>query len=519
MPTSDAGDPRAATCAAAKDGDDPLFAASAMANGGGAPRVAGSAAANESGDPPTAALAAARAADAAASLTHALRFVDRAIGGDRRALARLLTLIDDDAPGAGDAAAALALRAGRAWVVGVTGVPGSGKSTLVDALLGRWLANGQRVAVIAIDPSSPISGGAVLGDRIRMAANAAHENVFIRSFSARGELGGLSRATRAAVDAFDACGFDRIVVETVGTGQSETRIVALADTRVVVCPPGLGDDVQAIKAGTLEIADVLAVSKGDLPLAEQTAREMREMLTLRRRGAKGEWVPRVVVVSALAGTGLDALGDALDAHRDAVGVNRRALTASGRSDTATATSTSARGASNGTSNRAGVASAAASSSARAGPTSASVSAPAAAIAALDAGGWSERIAGLLASDGLCATLGITFRSGGPGRAEVAMTIDSRHLNFNGGGHGGAIFALADSAFGLASNSHGPVAAGIDAHITFQAAVGGGDTLVARAVEVQRSRRIGVYRIDVVREDRGGGETAVSSFTGTVYVKG
>ena len=138
--------------------------------------------------------------------------------------------------------------------------------------------------MIAIDPSSPVSGGAVLGDRIRMGANAAHPNVFIRSFSARGELGGLSRAARAAVDAFDACGFDRVIVETVGTGQSETAIVALADTRVVVCPPGLGDDVQAIKAGTLEIADVLAVSKGDLPLAEQTAREMREMLTLRRRG-------------------------------------------------------------------------------------------------------------------------------------------------------------------------------------------------------------------------------------------
>ena len=137
----------------------------------------------------------------------------------------------------------------------------------------------------------------------------------------------------------------------------------------------------------------------------------------------------------------------------------------------------------------------------------------------DADGWRERIAGLVANDGLCATLGITFRAGGPGRAEVAMTVDARHLNFNGGGHGGAIFALADSAFGLASNSHGPVAAGIDAHITFQAAVSAGDTLVARACEVQRSRRIGVYRIDVVREERGGGETAVSSFTGTVYVKG
>jgi len=212
----------------------------------------------------------------------AANLADRAVAGDRRSLARLLTLIDDDRPGARAAAASLADRAGRAWVVGITGVPGSGKSTLVDALLGVWLAQGHTIAVIAIDPSSPVSGGAVLGDRVRMGANAAHPNVFIRSFSARGELGGLSRAARAAVDAFDACGFDRVIVETVGTGQSETAIVALADTRVVVCPPGLGDDVQAIKAGTLEIADVLSVSKGDLPLADQTAREMREKLTLRR---------------------------------------------------------------------------------------------------------------------------------------------------------------------------------------------------------------------------------------------
>jgi LAO/AO transport system kinase len=394
----------------------------------------------------------------AATTTSAASLADRAIAGDRRALARLLTLLDDDRAGARAVAAALAERAGRAWVVGVTGVPGSGKSTLVDALLGAWLAEGRTVAVLAIDPSSPVSGGAVLGDRIRMGANAAHANVFIRSFSARGELGGLSRAARAAVDAFDACGFERIVVETVGTGQSETAIVALADSRIVACPPGLGDDVQALKAGTLEIADILAVSKGDLPLAAQTAREMGEMLTLRRPPAAGEWAPRVVVVSALARTGLEEL----------LGVGRRARPA----------------------------------------------AP-----ARTADGWHDRIAGLLANDRLCAALGITLRAGGPGRAEVAMTVAAQHLNFNGTCHGGAIFALADSAFGLASNSHGPVAAGIDAHITFQAAVAAGDTLVARASEVQRSRRIGVYRIEVVRPQADGRETPVSSFTGTVYIKG
>ncbi len=137
----------------------------------------------------------------------------------------------------------------------------------------------------------------------------------------------------------------------------------------------------------------------------------------------------------------------------------------------------------------------------------------------DRDAWNQRIAGLVAQDGLCQTLGIAFRAGGAGRAEVTLTVAAQHLNFNGGCHGGAIFALADSAFGLASNSHGPIAAGIDAHITFQAAVAAGDTLVARAVEVQRSRRIGVYRIDVVRPEADGSETPISSFTGTVYIKG
>jgi len=401
---------------------------------------------------------------------------ERAVAGDRGALARLLTLIDDDAPGARAAAARLGERASRAWVVGITGVPGGGKSTLVDALLGAWLAEGHSVAVVAIDPSSPLSGGAVLGDRIRMGANAADERVFIRSFSSRGELGGLSRAARAAVDCFDACGFDRVIVETVGTGQSETAIVALADTRVVVCPPGLGDEVQAIKAGTLEIADVLAVSKGDLPLAAQTARELRDMLLLKPR-ATGEWRPQAIVVCARDGSGIDDLRAAMAAHRDAFGVGRRRSTA------------------------------------RAAPM-----ARAATTASDDSDGWRVRIAELVARDALCATLGVTARAGGPGSAEVAMTVDRRHLNFNGVCHGGAIFALADSAFGLASNSHGPVASGIDAHITFQTAVAAGDTLVARAVEVQRSRRIGVYRIDVVRDDDAG-ETPVSSFTGTVYIQG
>jgi LAO/AO transport system kinase len=418
-------------------------------------------------------------ASAAPTASLAARLAAAAIGGDRRALARLLTLLDDDGPGARDAAAAMAARAGHARVVGLPGVPGSGKSTLVDRLLGAWLEQGLKVAVIAIDPSSPITGGAVLGDRIRMGAHGGHANAFIRSFSARGELGGLSRATAAAIDCFDAAGFDRVIVETVGTGQSETRIVALADSRVVVCPPGLGDDVQAIKAGTLEIADVLAVSKGDLPLAEQTAREMREMLTLRRRAGAGEWKPRVLVVGALAGKGIDELLAALEAHHAAVGHGRRRDKADTDAEGMAITIAKAPASSN---------------------------------------DWTERLRALAARDGLCRTLGIEVTAGGPGSAEVTMTIDARHLNFNGSGHGGALFSLADSAFGLASNSHGPEAAGIDAHITFQAAVRAGDVLAARAAEVQRSRHIGVYRIDVVRLEPAGDESLICCFTGTVYVK-
>jgi LAO/AO transport system ATPase/phenylacetic acid degradation protein PaaD len=406
---------------------------------------------------------------------------ERALAGQRRAIARLLTLFDDDAPGAAAAAAWLAGQAGRARVVGITGVPGSGKSTLVNALLGAWLERGLQVGVLCFDPSSPISGGAVLGDRIRMGEHGADPNAFVRSFSARGELGGLSRAARAAIDCLDAAGFDRIIVETVGTGQSETRIATLADTRVVVCPPGLGDDVQALKAGTLEIADILAVSKGDLPLAEQAARELREMLTLRRVASTEPWKPRVVVVRALAVGGIDGLLEALEAHALSVEVGRRRREAAPErilpalADPAT-------------------------------------------IAAGDADGWRARIEALAARDGLCATLGITVLGGGPGRAEVAMAVEPRHLNFNGGCHGGAIFALADSAFGLASNSHGPLASGIAAHITYQAGVRAGERLVARASEVSRSRRIAVYRIEVVRPETGGGETAVSSFTGTVSIK-
>jgi len=406
----------------------------------------------------------------------------RVLEGDRRSIARILTCLDDDVPDQREIAAFLAARTGRALVVGVTGVPGGGKSTLVSAMLGVWLARGLRVAVIAVDPSSPVSGGAVLGDRIRMGVHGAHPHCFIRSLSARGQLGGLSRAARGAVDCFDAAGYDRVIVETVGAGQSETAIASLADTRIVVCPPGLGDDVQAIKAGILEIADVLAVSKGDLPLAQETAREMREMLTLRKATAGAAWKPRVMVVCGAQGQGVAELVAAIEAHAATV-PSRRAAAVPSEREAATPPRTGA-----------------------------------------GAGAHDEdtacraRLAEFIGRDGLCTTLGIRLVDGGAGRAAVAMTIDPRHINFNGGCHGGAIFALADTAFGLASNSRGTLAMGIDAHVTFQVGVRAGEELVARSSELMRSRRIAMYKVDVVRRDAGLQETAVSSFTGTVYLR-
>jgi LAO/AO transport system kinase len=336
---------------------------------------------------------------------------------------------------------------------------------LVNALLGAWLTRGERVAVVAIDPASPLTGGAVLGDRVRMGEHGENANLFIRSFSARGAMGGLTAAARAAVDCFDAAGYDRIVVETVGAGQSETAVFGLADTRVVVCPPGLGDDVQAIKAGILEIADVLAVSKGDLPFADRTSRELREMLTL-RRGKGGEHAPQVVVVSATQGSNIDELVAAIDDHGAQCGTGARLQTQ---------------------------------------------------IAAAPDDPVLKRLRGLVGRDNAIRALGIRLVDGGPGRAEVALEIDERHLNFNGFCHGGVIFSVADTAFGLASNSHGAFAAGIDAHITFQAAVERGDTLVARATEVTRGNRIAVYRVEVTRR-RAASTATVSTFTGTVYIK-
>jgi LAO/AO transport system ATPase len=245
--------------------------------------------------------------------------IEAILAGDRRAVARAITALENDAPEAVDLVAALGPHLGRAHVVGITGAPGAGKSTLVNALLGVWLGQGKRVGVVAVDPSSPVTGGAVLGDRIRMTEGGA-ERAFIRSLASRGHLGGLSRATRGAVDVLDAAGFDTVIVETVGAGQSEVEVRGVADTTVVVCPPGLGDDVQAIKAGILEVAHLLVVNKGDSPLAERAVRDLSEMIAIR---PPASWRVPVMKTTATTGDGVEALAAQIAAHSAHVGQGRR----------------------------------------------------------------------------------------------------------------------------------------------------------------------------------------------------
>ena len=207
--------------------------------------------------------------------------VDELLAGKHRALARVITRIEDRSPGYRELVSELHGHTGHAEVIGVTGSPGAGKSTLVDKVAKRYRERGETVGVVAIDPASPFSGGAVLGDRIRMASNVGDMDVFFRSMSARGSLGGLSTATTDAVKALDAFGKDKIIVETVGAGQNEVEIVKTADTVAVLVPPSSGDDVQMLKAGILEIADVFVVNKADLDGADRTVKELREMVHMR----------------------------------------------------------------------------------------------------------------------------------------------------------------------------------------------------------------------------------------------
>jgi LAO/AO transport system kinase len=233
--------------------------------------------------------------------------------GDRRALARLLTDLEDGALARPELGALFA--AGHdAHLVGITGPPGSGKSTLVSALIASWRTRGRRVGVIAVDPSSPMTGGSIMGDRIRMMEHAGDDGVFVRSMASRGALGGLAATTWLTAAALDAAGYDPVLIETVGAGQSEVEIASLAETTVVVEVPEMGDEVQAIKAGLLEIAHIIVVNKGDRPGADRGARQLRAMLST-AGGRVARPAPPVLVTIATGGEGIEPLREAIEAHR------------------------------------------------------------------------------------------------------------------------------------------------------------------------------------------------------------
>jgi LAO/AO transport system kinase len=284
------------------------------------------------------------------------------LAGSRRALARMITLVENGGASAEEALAALFAHTGRSHLVGVTGAPGTGKSSLVSQMALTCRRRGQTVGIIAIDPTSPFSGGAILGDRIRMRDVAGDPGVFIRSMASRGSLGGLARATGDVIDVLDAAGFNVVIIETVGAGQSEVDIARYAHTVVVVEAPGMGDDVQAIKAGILEIADVLVVNKADDPRSENTARALRAMLELGQpgprqvmhhgqimdlahapaaneiEGVQGGWPVPICKTNALSGEGVEALVGLIAAHRDylqhsgELGQRERARTAAALDD-------------------------------------------------------------------------------------------------------------------------------------------------------------------------------------------
>jgi LAO/AO transport system kinase len=260
-------------------------------------------------------------------MTQARQLVDRILARDVRAVARAITKIENDAPDAIEILKGLFPHTGRGLTIGITGAPGAGKSSLVDRLAAHYRALDKSVGIIAVDPSSPFSGGAILGDRIRMQALANDPQVFIRSMATRGNLGGLARATVDAVAVLDAAGYDRTLVETVGVGQDEVDIVKTADVSVVVLVPGMGDDIQAIKAGIMEIGDLFVINKAD---REGVERAERELIALLEMSARSDgWQPPIVRTVATQNQGIDAFAEALERYaafrrEQAAALSRRA---------------------------------------------------------------------------------------------------------------------------------------------------------------------------------------------------
>jgi len=244
-----------------------------------------------------------------------MTLAERVLDGDIRAAARLMRDIDDRMKSAVNELKALYPHTGNAYILGLTGPPGAGKSTLVDQIVAAYRKRDLLVGVVAIDPTSPFTGGAILGDRIRMNRHAEDTGVFIRSLATRGALGGMSRSTMDVVNVMDAMGMDVIVVETVGVGQDEVDIVSTAHTTAVIMVPGLGDDIQAIKAGILEIGDVFVVNKADREGAERTARELTTMLEM-QHPEPGAWLPRVVKTEGARGVGIEELVEEFEKHRE-----------------------------------------------------------------------------------------------------------------------------------------------------------------------------------------------------------
>ena len=239
--------------------------------------------------------------------------LERAAAGDIRAVGRLITLVEAESSDTKDIMKSVYPRTGRAHVIGITGSPGAGKSSFVNRLIARFRSEGKKVGVIAIDPSSPFTGGAILGDRLRMQDHAVEEGVFIRSMGSRGNLGGVSRSTHEGALILDACGYDVVIIETVGVGQSEVDIVKIADTVCLVLTPGMGDDVQIMKAGIMEIADIFVVNKADREGADKVAADVQVMLKML---AEREWIPPVLLVSSQKNTGVEEVVEKINGHSE-----------------------------------------------------------------------------------------------------------------------------------------------------------------------------------------------------------